>query len=89
MRGGFISTAAAMALLGVFAMPAAADRAPNAEERAAIEQVLRAEGFTRWDEIELDDGRWEVDDAVHRDGGEYDLELEPTTYKIVKRDRDD
>jgi hypothetical protein len=49
------------------------DRSPTPEERAQIEQVLRGEGFTRWDEIELDDGVWEVDDAAGSDEREYDL----------------
>ncbi|MDP1908064.1 MAG: PepSY domain-containing protein [Hyphomicrobium sp.] len=89
MRTGFISTAAALALLGALSGPALADREPNAQERAAIEQVLRDQGFTQWGDIELDDGRWEVEDAVASDGAEYDLALEQTTFEIVKRDRDD
>ena len=38
---------------------------------------------------QLDDGRWEIDDAVHQDGGEYDLELDANSYAILKRERDD
>lgn len=66
-----------------------ADRAPNAEERAAIEAALQAEGFTAWKSIELDDGKWEVDDAMHSDGKEYDVDLAPTTYAILKKELDD
>lgn len=67
----------------------AEDRAPTPEERASIEAVLKAEGFTSWGEIELDDGKvWEVDDAIHADGREYDLELDRTTYAITDRDPD-
>lgn len=71
-------------------MPALAqDRAPNAEELNRIEAVLKADGFTTWADIELDDGRvWEVDDAKHTDGKEYDVDLDPTSYAIVKRDPD-
>lgn len=70
-----------LALAAFLALPPAVaqaddDRPPTAEERARIEQVLRAEGYTRWDEIELDDGIWEVDDAIGPDGREYDLELD-------------
>lgn len=70
--------------------PAVADdRAPTAEERAQIEAVLEREGFTSWGEIELDDGKvWEVDDAIHSDGREYDLELNPTSLEITDRDPD-
>ena len=80
---------AAAALTGI-AVPALAERAPTAEERAAIEAKLAAEGFTRWESIELeDDGSvWEVDDAVAADGREYDLDLKPGTYEILKRDAD-
>ncbi len=68
--------------------PALADRAPTAEERAAIEVALKAENFSSWGEIEFDDGKWEVDDAVAADGKKYDLDLDES-YKIIKRERDD
>jgi uncharacterized membrane protein YkoI len=86
-RKHLILAAAALALVPV---PALADRDPTAEERAAIETKLRAEGFTRWEDIELeDDGSvWEVDDAVGADGREYDLELRAGTLEILKRDPD-
>jgi hypothetical protein len=63
-----------------------ADRAPNAEERSRIESFLRNEGYTRWGEIELDDGVWEVDDAYASDGRKYDLKLHRDTLAIVKRE---
>jgi uncharacterized membrane protein YkoI len=87
MRPSLLTLAAAAALL---ASPALADRAPTPEERAAIEAKLRAEGFTRWESIELEDDEsvWEVDDAVAADGREYDLDLEPGTLEILKRDPD-
>ena len=79
------------ALASAIASPALADREPTAEERARIEAALKAEGFTRWESIELeDDGMpvWEVDDAVAADGKEYDLDLDPTSLAIIKRDAD-
>ncbi len=82
---------AALALpLILLASPAFADRDPTPEERTAIEAKLRAEGFTKWEDIELeDDGSvWEVDDAVGPDGREYDLELRAGTLEILKRDPD-
>jgi hypothetical protein len=73
---------------------ALADRAPNQEERTAIEAALRAAGFTSWEEIEFDDDDddeddqvWEVDDATGADGQEYDLKLDQS-YQIIKRERD-
>lgn len=79
--------AVAMAALTPFA-PALADRPPTAEERARIEAAVRAAGFKSWEEIEFDDGVWEVDDAIDADGKEWDLKLDPTTYAIIKRSRD-
>ena len=77
-------------LLIAFTAPAFADdRAPTAEERAEIEAALTAEGFASWGEIELDDSQvWDVDDAVHTDGKQYDLELDMTTFAITDRDED-
>jgi len=57
-----------VACVGLAPLTAHADRSPNQEERAKIEQTLRAQGFTSWSGIELDDGRWEVDDAIASDG---------------------
>lgn len=80
------------ALMLAVATPALADRDPTPEERVRIEAALQAEGFTRWDDIELeDDGPvhvWEVDDAVGADGREYDLKLDVATLAIIERDPD-
>ena len=67
---------------------ALADRAPTPEERTRIENALRGLGFTSWEEIEFDDGVWEVDDAIGQDGQEYDLKLDPETLAIIKQKRD-
>jgi hypothetical protein len=79
-----------LALAGLLALatPALADddRAPTAEERTAIETVLRDAGYVGWDDIELDDGVWEVDDARKADGTEHDLEIDPATLEIVDID---
>jgi hypothetical protein len=80
-----ITAGALTALSGADAL--ADDRAPTAEEAVQIEEVLRAEGFTSWEEIEFDDGVWEVDDAVAADGTKYDLTLDPT-FAIIERDED-
>lgn len=83
--------ALAALLVAPLATPVLADddRAPTPEERGRIEAVLAQEGFTSWGEIELDDGKvWEVDDAIHSDGREYDLELDINTLEITDRDPD-
>lgn len=85
------STALAAAGLLALTVPAFADRDPTPEERTAIEAVLRDEGFTQWGSIELEDdeSKWEVDDAIAADGKEYDLDLAPRDYTIIKRDLED
>ena len=91
MKNFPIRAGALAALMSAAALaPAYADdRAPNADERAKIEAALKAEGFASWGSIELDDGRtWEVDDARHSDGREYDLELSMQTLAITDRDED-
>jgi hypothetical protein len=80
-----IFLAAAMGA-GAAGAAVADDRAPTPSERAAIEAFLRAQGYTRWEEIELDDGKWEVDDAIAADGKEYDLKLSVNPLAIIKRD---
>ena len=75
------------AIIGASTGSAFADRAPNADERSRIEQTLRAAGYISWDEIELDDGVWEVDDARKVAGGQdCDIDISPDTYRIVKVD---
>jgi Peptidase propeptide and YPEB domain len=82
-------------IFGAFltAAPAMADRAPTAEERVTLEQVLRASGFVSWEEIELDDDGpfWEVDDArtANPSDGKFDIKIDPNSMKIVKRRLDD
>jgi hypothetical protein len=83
-------TALALAM-GMTAAPAFADRAPTADERLAVEKVLRAAGFISWEEIELDDDGplWEVDDARTADKKRYDVKIDPQSMKIVSRRLDD
>jgi hypothetical protein len=60
-------------------------RPPSPEERGQIERVLRADGFTRWEEIKWEDGRWEVVAAVAADGRTFGLELSQIDFSIVRR----
>ena len=71
-------------------VPALADdRPPNANERAAIETSLKAAGYNSWEEIEYEDGLWEVDDARKPGSAvEYDLKLNPESYAIVSTRED-
>ena len=65
-----------------------ADRPPTAEERERIEAALRAAGFQTWEEIELENGVWEVDDARAADGRKYDLKLDPNSLQIIHQEKD-
>lgn len=79
----------ALALGLMIAAPAQADRPPTPDERTAIEKVLRENNFVSWEDIELDDGWWEVDNALMADKVVYDLKINPATMQIEKRDRED
>lgn len=71
-----------------FAGVALADQPLPADQLAKVEALLRQEGFTKWKEIELDDGMIEVDDAIDANGKEFDLKLDPTTLAIKTRKAD-
>jgi hypothetical protein len=86
---GSVSFALLFAALLMVPAIAKADRLPSAEEKAQIEKVLRDAGYATWEEIEFDDGFWEVDDARKAgDNREFDLKLDPKTYKIVSERED-
>ncbi len=81
----------AVASFALMAAPtvALADRPPTPQERAAVEGVLRANGYVSWEEIELDDdGHWEVDDArtASPTDRDVDLKIDPRTMAIIDRD---
>lgn len=78
---GLAALALGLALTG----SASADRAPTPEEQTRIEAVLKQEGFTKWKKIEVEDDEIEVDDAIDANGKQFDLELDPKTFAIVKR----
>ncbi|WP_336486710.1 PepSY domain-containing protein [Methylobacterium nigriterrae] len=83
-------TTAALALALALALPLAgaamADQKLAPDQQAKVEALLKQEGFTKWKEIELDDGMIEVDDAIDASGKKFDLKLDPKTMAIVKRE---
>jgi len=85
------TTLAMVVSLGLLTVPAAQadDRAPTPEERTAVEAALKDLGFSTWTSIEMDDGRWEIDDATHADGKRYDVELDPKTLAVIKQKLDE
>jgi len=63
------------------------ERPVTPEESRRITETLAAKGYTEIHDIEVDDGRFEVD-ARHPDGHEVDLELDLETLEILFEDRD-
>ncbi|MGV7030312.1 PepSY domain-containing protein [Methylobacterium symbioticum] len=80
-----IPVLAALALGLALTATARADEKLPPDQQAKVEAMLKQEGFTKWKEIELDDGMIEVDDAIDANGKQFDLKLDPKTLAIVKR----
>lgn len=81
--------AAAIAVAGLGYAQAGEERMPTAAELAKIEDALKAAGYVSWDEIELERGGWEIDDARDADGNQYDLMLNPDTLEIISKQKED
>lgn len=88
MKSAFATTAFAAAVLALTSASAFAGRAPSAAERADIDYALSAQGYSSWGEIEWDDGRWEIDNALDSDGKRYDLKLDQN-LTVRESERDD
>ncbi|APX87506.1 hypothetical protein BV511_24020 [Methylorubrum extorquens] len=71
--------------LALLSGPVLADEKLPPDQQAKVEDILKKEGFTKWKEIELDDGMIEVDDAIDANGKQFDLKLDPKTLEVVKR----
>jgi hypothetical protein len=76
---------AALGLALALTPVAQADTPLPPDQLAKVEAMLKQEGFTKWSEVELDDGMIEVDDAYDAAGKKFDLKLDPKTLAIVKR----
>lgn len=79
------TTLLALTLIAGSCLAARADEKLPPDQQAKVEAMLKQEGFTKWKEIELDDGMIEVDDAIDASGKQFDLKLDPKTLAIVKR----
>jgi hypothetical protein len=85
----FAAPAVALALVGVGAPLALADDDSDATATDVdrVVTALDAKGYTQVRDIEIDDGRFEVD-AIHPEGHPVDLELDMDTLEIVHEKRD-
>ncbi|MEE7505884.1 PepSY domain-containing protein [Methylobacterium mesophilicum] len=80
------TTLLALTVIAGTSLSARADEKLPPDQQAKVEAMLKQEGFTKWKEIELDDGMIEVDDAIDASGKQFDLKLDPKTLAIVKRE---
>lgn len=74
--------ATAFAVSGA-ALAQAAATAPKstAMTEAQVRALLAAEGFTRIDDLDFEDGAWETD-ATSADGNRVDVRIDPVTGKV-------
>jgi hypothetical protein len=63
------------------------DRAATPEELARVRSALESKGYDDVHDLEVDDGRFEVD-ARNPRGEKVDLELDLTSLEILYEDRD-
>ena len=52
--------------------------------QADAEAALKAQGYTTWKSIVLDNGTWEVDDAINAEGKQFDLRMDAKTLKTTQ-----
>ena len=52
--------------------------------QADVEAALKAQGYTTWKSIVLDNGTWEVDDAINAEGKQFDLRIDAKTLKTTQ-----
>lgn len=64
------------------------DRPATPAEHEAIERAVLKQGYVSIEEIAMDDGFWEADDARDASGREWDLKLDLRSYKVVRRVED-
>ena len=63
------------------------DRDATADEQTRVRTALEAKGYTDVHDLEVDDGRFDVD-ARNAQGQEVDLELDLATLEILYEGRD-
>jgi hypothetical protein len=80
--------AAPLALLGAgSALAGEGDRDATSDEMARVKAALEAKGYTDVHDVEVDDGRFEVD-AKNAQGQNVDLELDLKSLEVLHEDRD-
>jgi len=70
----------ALAILGLTTV---ASYASTSADQAKVEAALKAQGYTHWKSIVLDNGTWEIDDAINTAGKQFDLRVDANTLKLT------
>ena len=68
----------------VLAFALATGVAYAATGQADVEAALKSQGYTKWKSIVLDNGTWEVDDAINAQGKQFDLRIDAKTLKTTE-----
>ncbi len=73
--------------LALFAAGAAADdtRGKNAMTAPEVRAALEAQGYTKVDDVEFDDGMWKAD-ARSADGQRVELRIDPASGQVYPED---
>jgi L-alanine-DL-glutamate epimerase-like enolase superfamily enzyme len=75
-------------LLSISAAPVLADERPVTEqEQAKLAEALKAQGCSAG-KMKVDDGKFEVDDAMCADGKKYELVFD-SDFRLIKKEVDD
>ena len=69
--------------LAILGLTTVAAYAVTSSDQAKVEAALKAQGYAQWKSIVLDNGTWEVDDAINAAGKQFDLRIDATTLKIT------
>jgi hypothetical protein len=80
-------TASGLLLVSTAAYAGTGDRDATAEETARVRAALETKGYTDVHDIEVDDGRFELD-ARNAKSEKVDLELDLETLEVLYEDRD-
>jgi hypothetical protein len=78
-----LAVGAATLLSGGVALAEDDDRAATPEELERVRASLEAQGYAGVDDVEVDDGRFELD-AISPAGQPVDLELDLATLEILR-----
>jgi hypothetical protein len=69
--------------LAILGLTTVAAYAATSADQSKVEAALKAQGYTQWKTIVLDNGTWEVDDAINTAGKQFDLRIDANTLKIT------